>query len=68
MKQRKLAIVSQECVACGNCVKYCPTQAIVINKGICAVVDAQKCVGCGKCAKACPAGIITIADREVNHA
>ena len=68
MKQRKFAIVSRECVACGNCVKYCPKQAIIINKGIHALIDMQKCVGCGKCAKACPAGIITIADREVNHA
>ena len=67
MKQRKLAIVSKECVACGNCVRYCRAQAIIINKGICAVVDVQKCVGCGKCAKACPAGIITIAERESNH-
>lgn len=68
MRQRKLAVIDKECVACGNCVKYCPRQAIAINKGICAVVDKNVCVGCGRCEIACPAGAIAITAGEEGHA
>lgn len=64
MKSKKLAVIDKECVACGNCVKYCPKQAITIYKGIRAVVDANNCVGCGRCENACPAGTISIVARE----
>lgn len=59
-RKKKIAYVSDACVACGCCVKECPLKAITIYKGVYAKVDEDKCVGCGKCAKACPAQIITI--------
>lgn len=60
-KQRRKAVVDRDvCVACGCCVKVCPTSAIAIYKGIAAQVDWARCVGCGKCARECPASIITI--------
>lgn len=68
MKQGKVAVVNQQCVACGNCVKYCPKQAIRIHKGIRAVVDENACIGCGRCEKACPAGTITIISRGERYA
>ena len=61
--RKKSACVGEECVACGNCVKYCPLGAISVFKGLYATVN-DKCVGCGKCAKACPAGVIEIVERE----
>ena len=60
---KKTAIVSEECVACGCCVKVCPLNAISIFKGLYAQVDAVKCIGCGKCQKTCPASVISIAER-----
>ncbi|MCP1103317.1 NAD-dependent dihydropyrimidine dehydrogenase PreA subunit [Aequitasia blattaphilus] len=68
MRKGKIAVVDKECVACGNCVKYCPKQAILIHKGICAVVDGDACVGCGKCEKVCPAGTISVVIREEIYA
>ncbi|MDF9824166.1 ferredoxin [Breznakia sp. PF5-3] len=65
MIKRKKAQIGKACVACGNCVKYCPVGAIIIHKGLYAQVDENKCVGCGKCAKVCPADVIEIVMREV---
>lgn len=61
---KKIAVISEGCVACGSCVKACPLQAISIFKGSHAKIDATKCVGCGKCQKACPASVIAIVQRK----
>lgn len=63
-RSKKVANVTKGCVACGNCAKACPINAISIYKGLYAIVDPAKCVGCGKCAAACPGGIIEIKQRE----
>lgn len=68
MKQAKVAAIAKECVACGNCIKYCPRQAIAIDRGIWAIVDENACVGCGKCERACPAGVISIIAKETVNA
>lgn len=57
------AFISKECVACGSCLKACPQNAIIIYKGIRAILDENKCLGCGKCAKICPASVISIVSR-----
>ena len=59
--KRKALVPSNLCVACGQCAKECPKQAIHIHRGMYAVVN-ETCVGCGKCAGACPAGIIELVD------
>ncbi len=64
MIKRQIASVQKGCVACGNCVKYCPRNAILVYKGIYAVVDKEKCIGCRKCMINCPAGIICMIDKE----
>ena len=63
-KKRRAVVDQRDCVACGCCVKVCPTGAIRIVKGIMAQVDPAKCVGCRKCAKECPASIIAIQEVE----
>jgi len=63
-KNKNIANVSKECVACGNCVKYCPKGAISVYKGIIAIVNSESCVGCGKCVKTCPASVICLISRE----
>ena len=59
---RKAFVDKRSCEACGCCVKVCPMNAIVIQKGIMAKVDLEKCIGCGKCAKECPASVIEICE------
>jgi len=44
-----------KCIACGECVKICPTQACQLTPGG-IVTDGDLCIGCGQCAHACPAG------------
>ena len=63
-KSKNLAIVGNQCVSCGVCIKVCPLSAISIYKGMYAVVDEKKCVGCGKCATACPASVIEVVERQ----
>lgn len=59
-KKKKAFVSSQECVACGYCIKVCPRNAIEIWKGIMAKIHMEKCIGCGKCAKECPASVISL--------
>jgi uncharacterized Fe-S center protein len=40
------------CTACGQCVKWCPEDAIVIRGK--ARLIKKKCVGCGECFSVCP--------------
>ena len=60
---KKHATITEECIACGCCVKVCPFDAIKVYKGMYAVVSEEKCVGCGKCANVCPASVISIESR-----
>lgn len=44
--------VSQKCVGCENCLKYCPVTAIS-KKGEQAMIG-ETCIGCGECISICP--------------
>lgn len=63
-KIKKIAQVSNDCVACGCCIKACMFNAITVPKGITAVVNADNCVACGKCKMVCPASVIKMIERE----
>jgi len=43
----------KECTSCGQCVKYCASQAIHLNNNKKAEIDYEKCVGCGQCVAVC---------------
>ena len=60
MAKRKAVVKIQEWVACGCCIKVCPSGAISIPKGISANFHKELCIGCGKCIKECPASIISL--------
>lgn len=68
MSVQIIAGVGADCVACGNCSKHCPFEAIAVNKGLCAEVNESKCKGCGKCRDACPADVISYERREERSA
>ncbi len=48
--------ISDDCAACGTCIKECPVGAI--SEGDIYCIDADKCVDCGTCADVCPVGAI----------
>lgn len=52
------------CVACGQCVDYCPMEAITVSEF--AEIDQDACIECHICArtKACPVGALQIEDLE----
>lgn len=41
------------CTSCGQCVKYCASDAIHLNEAKKAAIDYGKCVGCGQCVAIC---------------
>ena len=41
------------CTSCGQCVQYCASDAIHLNKARKAEIDYAKCVGCGQCVAVC---------------
>ena len=48
-----------KCTGCGDCIKWCPTDAIKIERGK-AVILQKKCIGCGECTVACKVNAIEI--------
>lgn len=46
------------CTRCGDCVKWCPVDAIELAPT--AVIDQDTCIGCGECTATCRFGAIAI--------
>ena len=51
-------IISEQCVACGNCREICPVEAIREGSPR-YTIDADKCIDCGNCAGECPVDAIS---------
>ncbi len=45
--------ISNECIACGECLPECPVDAIAEGDPI-YVIKAEECTDCGACAEVCP--------------
>ncbi|MDP2718869.1 MAG: 4Fe-4S binding protein [Dehalococcoidia bacterium] len=45
----------EKCTACGDCVKVCPVNAVVLGDDF-PEVDEEWCIGCGICVAGCPSG------------
>jgi ferredoxin len=56
-----LAKIGDYCNGCGECLEYCPFNALSLDEDSqTAVVDTVKCMGCGVCEDICPVGAITL--------
>ena len=52
-------VIVEKCIACKECIKTCPAQAILIkNKK--AFIDPTKCLGCASCIAACRQNAIEV--------
>jgi 2-oxoacid:acceptor oxidoreductase delta subunit (pyruvate/2-ketoisovalerate family) len=54
----KPVVEETECTSCGQCVKYCASDAIHLNKNKKAEIDYDKCVGCGQCVAVCQSAAV----------
>ncbi len=49
----EILFIEDKCIACGDCERVCPSEAIKLtHKGI--KLDKAKCILCGKCSESCP--------------
>ena len=46
-------MVEEECTSCGQCVKYCASNAVTLNERKKAEINPAKCTGCGQCVAVC---------------
>jgi uncharacterized protein (DUF362 family)/NAD-dependent dihydropyrimidine dehydrogenase PreA subunit len=57
---KKHPVVTNRCIACGECEAVCPKNAIDVQDGR-AVVDLSRCIRCFCCHEVCPEKAITLA-------
>jgi uncharacterized Fe-S center protein len=46
-------IVNDKCTQCGNCIRWCPEEAISINSDNITEINEKICAGCGECLVEC---------------
>jgi coenzyme F420-reducing hydrogenase delta subunit/ferredoxin len=51
----KVKVDRESCIACGNCVYYCPYDAAKLDSPGSVTFDLDACKGCGLCVAMCPA-------------
>jgi len=65
VKEARRCFECGKCTLCGQCVAYCPDQAVQLEKGQKGVTfDYDFCKGCGICAYECPRGAICFVKEE----
>jgi heterodisulfide reductase subunit A len=63
-KRGSEVIITDDCMACGQCVEVCPFKAIDYDPNDKSsgykspVIDQAKCLGCGLCKSVCPGDAI----------
>ncbi len=62
---RKSPVVTEKCVACGDCESICPKDAVKV-KGQIAEVDYSKCIRCYCCHEVCPEEAIMLRSIKFN--
>ncbi len=54
----KPRVRADDCRGDGNCLKWCPEDAIALIDGK-AIIDEETCIGCGECIAACRPGAVS---------
>jgi iron only hydrogenase large subunit-like protein len=55
MSSHSVALESQKCIGCTDCIKRCPTEAIRV-RGSKAKIIEERCIDCGNCIRICRNG------------
>ncbi len=48
-----VCLEEDDCKGCTTCMRYCPTQAIRVQRGKAKIIR-EKCIDCGECVRRCP--------------
>jgi coenzyme F420-reducing hydrogenase delta subunit len=66
LKQNSLKVKANRelCIRCGNCVFYCPYDAVKLESSETAKFDLDLCRGCGLCVAVCPAMALELENWE----
>ncbi|MFP4026897.1 MAG: DUF362 domain-containing protein [Candidatus Brocadiia bacterium] len=54
--------ITEDCIGCGTCAEWCPTDAIEVDET--AEIDYDKCIGCGECLAVCPTDAVSFSWSE----
>ena len=55
-----IAIDSEKCIGCGDCVDICTADVLELQDGKSVPVHLEECIGCGSCAAICEQRAITM--------
>ncbi|MBW1774214.1 MAG: 4Fe-4S binding protein [Deltaproteobacteria bacterium] len=58
-----MVIDEELCIACGQCVPYCPVKAITLDETAC--IDLDECVECGNCLRMADCPVEAISRQEL---
>ncbi|MCU0464445.1 MAG: 4Fe-4S binding protein [Anaerolineae bacterium] len=48
------------CIGCGECVRQCPTGALMRHEGKAAIFAPDRCTACAVCEEHCPVGAVEL--------
>lgn len=66
LRMEKINVDADKCSSCGNCMKFCPTNAIRVKDDETAEIDLDACIGCGACVNVCSEDAINLERRLGN--
>ncbi|NIZ46393.1 4Fe-4S binding protein [Entomospira nematocerorum] len=56
----------ESCVGLGDCIKWCPVDAIYRDTSGKVSINAERCIGCGICVGRCPKQVIHLVKRDTH--
>ena len=72
-KEYSIYVVTEQCDGCELCVKFCPTEVLIIDLDsfnsrmlhYAKVADLDACTGCKMCERICPTASIYVLEKDV---
>ncbi len=58
------SVKAESCAGCGDCLPWCPMEAITLNGSGIAEINRDRCIGCGVCVPNCPAAALALVAKD----